>query len=374
MQKQESIEHIMSLYQIIEALNNHSSIEKLFEVLAIYTAKITKSDLSLFWLINYCESGYIIKTNKKLYEEEEQEILQGLQQLDLQRLKLKEIKIGDRDLLAIPIISSTTYFGLIAVQKKDYTNINEMEQNIKLLEFLAELSAVTIERFNLEDLEDRLIIMEEQNRIANEIHDSVSQRLFSISYAIHGILGRWNDVSKEELRDYLVEMKESSNLAMQELRNSIYKLSFKKKGEKSLQSTLKAFLNNMSKLHNIIINFDIQGDENILSLSLKKGITRIIREACGNAVRHGKCQKIHLELVLHKDSIKLSITDDGIGFLLHKEDTKKQKGLGITNMKNLVSSFNGNIEINSQVGKGTAIYIIIPGERLGNAHQGGVAI
>jgi len=44
--------------------------------------------------------------------------------------------------------------------------------------------------------------MEEQNRIANEIHDSVSQRLFSISYGIHGVLGRWNDISKEELKDY----------------------------------------------------------------------------------------------------------------------------------------------------------------------------
>lgn len=374
-QNQEAIEHIMSLYQIIEALNNHSSKEKLLEVLAAYTARITKSSLSIFWLLNPNKSSDIIKTNKNLKEAEQQEILQELQKLNLQRLKLKEIheiRVNNKDLLAMSIISSTTYFGLVAIQKNNYSNIHQIEQNIKLLKFLAELSAVTLERFNLEEIEDRLLVMEEQNRIANEIHDSVSQRLFSISYAIHGILGRWSDLSKNDLKDYLVEVRESSNLAMQELRNSIYKLSLKKKGEKSLQVALSAFLDSIAKLQHVIIDFDIKGDESNLSLSLKKGITRIIREACGNAVRHGKCQLIHLDLVLHKDFMKLSIDDDGIGFLLNNEDINEQKSLGISNMKNLVNSFNGSLEINSEIGKGTAIKIIIPSEGFANVERGGL--
>lgn len=372
--KQESMEHIMSLYQIIEALNNHSTKEKLFKAIAIYAAKLTNSYLSFFWLPN-SNNGDLIKTNIGINTTEELEILSQLGELKLINTKdSQEVRLSNRDFLAMPIISATTYFGIIAIQKKDNITTDEMEQDINNLQFLADLSAVTLERFNLEDIEDHLLVMEEQNRIANEIHDSVSQRLFSISYAIHGALGRLNDMSKDDIRVYLSEMKESSNLAMQELRNSIYKLSSKKKGERSLQVTLKAFLDSIEILHQVIIDFDILGDESVLSLSLKKGITRIIREASCNAVRHGKCEQIHIDLNLSKQFISLNIADNGIGFIQYNEAEHNQKGLGLSNMKNLVNSFNGVIEISSEVGQGTEINITIPNEGFSNIQHGGLAI
>ncbi|MDF2538653.1 MAG: hypothetical protein K0S76_1674 [Herbinix sp.] len=232
-------------------------------------------------------------------------------------------------------------------------------QNMKLIEFLSGLSAVTLERFHQEEIENSLIVMEEQNRIANEIHDSVSQRLFSISYAIHGLLGRWTTMSKEELKGYLVELNETSNYAMQELRNSIYQLSSKKNGKKSLQIALRELIHSISKLHSININYELTGDDERLPLSLKKGITRIIQEACSNAIRHGKCRSIRLNLNVEKDSIQLVIQDDGVGFNAN-ESEEKVKGLGLSNIKNLVLTFHGDIKIESALGKGTGIHIIIP--------------
>ena len=155
---------------------------------------------------------------------------------------------------------------------------------------------MTLERFNLEDMEDQLLIMEEQNRIANEIHDSVTQRLFSIKYSIHGLMERQKTLSGEELGEVLREIKESSCLALQELRNSIYKLSSAKKEERAFQIALKSYLDSISKLNGINIQFNFNGDENLLSLQIKKAINRIIREAAGNAVRHGKCKNLQVEL------------------------------------------------------------------------------
>lgn len=375
-QKEEAIDHIMSLYHIMEALNNHNSKDKMFEVLVSYTAKLTKCILAFIWFPGRNKDLDLIKTSKDISLTDKQDIIYELRNLGFHGSQIRgiqDVRVKDKEFIISPIISSSTYFGLIAIQKTCDLNIGGTGQNIKLLEFIAELVAVTLERFNLEDMEDRLLVMEEQNRIANEIHDSVSQRLFSISYAIYGILGRWQDVSKEELKDYLSEIRESSNSAMKELRNSIYKLSSKKKGEKSFQVTLKNFLDNISKLNSVIIDLEIQGDENILSLSLKKCITRIIREACSNAIRHGKCKHINCSLVIYKEHINLSIIDDGIGFVM-EEDVSNQKGLGISNMRNLVGSFNGSIEINSEVGKGTQVQIMIPGKDLTNVARGGVAI
>ena len=213
-----------------------------------------------------------------------------------------------------------------------------------------------------------MLIMEEQNRIANEIHDSVTQRLFSINYSIHG-LGRQKTLSGEELGEVL-EIKESSCLALQELRNSIYKL-VQQKEERAFQIALKSYLDSISKLNGINIQFNFNGDENLLSLQIKKAINRIIREAAGNAVRHGKCKNLQVELEIGYELVRLKIIDDGIGFELD-ELNPKNSGLGLYNMNSLVNSFKGSIKINSKVGSGTEIEIAI--SNAGTIDDGGLAV
>lgn len=371
-EKEESIDHIMSLYQMIEALNNNCSKEKLAKVLADYTAKLTKSDLSYFWLFNSQQGQDIIKSNKELNEvgEENKLVIKNLGAIKLQ--EPQEISIAGKKYLVRPILSPTSYFGLVAIGVDDSVNQKQNKQTNKLLQFIAELSAVTLERFHLEDIEGRLLILEEQNRIANEIHDGVSQRLFSISYAIHGILGRWDSISNNELKKLLIEIRESSNSSMQELRNSIYKLSSKKRGENSLHLTLRSFLDSIAKLNCISINFETKGDEELVDLPLKKAITRIISEACGNAIRHGQCKHIRINIEFINKRINISIMDDGAGFS-NKKDELESHGLGLLNMSNLVNSFGGNIEIITETNRGTEINIIIPSkgsETISNQGEG----
>lgn len=359
--KQESMEHIMSLYQIVEAFNNNCVKEVLFEELAKYTAKLTVRKYCFFWLPNSKEGG-ILKANIDWEKSEQQKIIAELNQLtiDNKSKNIFEIQVADTYFQAIPILSPTSYYGIIAISRLEDINSHQKEQKFQLLNFISELSAVTLERFYLEDIGDKLLVIEEQNRIANEMHDSVSQRLFSICYAIHGILGRWDNMSKNKLKKYFIEMNKSANMAMKELRDSIYHLSSKKKGEKSLDITLKAFLDSISKLHNTKIVFECKGEESHLSLPLKKSITRIIREGCGNAIRHGKCQQINIGLIIDKDQINLNIEDDGKGFLLTNQAFDKYRGLGISNMSSLVTSFHGTIKIDSALGMGTKIQIVIP--------------
>ena len=352
---EESIEHIMSLYQMIETLNNYRSKEKLFEAMAEYTGNLTKSNLSLIWL----KEDNLIKMNKVLSDIEQDILINKLNNLNLNnQQEIVNLKLLNKNMLVVPIISTSTYYGVASVEVREDSNNFIINQNMKLLKFISDLSSVILERFNLEGIEDHLLVMDEQNRIANEMHDSVSQRLFSISYGIHGILGRLDELQKDELKDYLLEMRESSNIAMKELRKSIYKLSSRKKGEKYLQDSIQNFLDSITKLQDININFNELGDENLISLELKKGLTRIIREACGNAIRHGNCSNINIELCINLDYINLNIKDDGNGFILNTIDNKG--GLGLSNMRALVNSFNGRLEIDSILGSGTSIQVQLP--------------
>lgn len=353
--KDESIEHIMSLYQMIETLNNHSSKEKLCETFAEYVGRLTKSNLSFIWL----KENNMIKMNKDIEDLDINMLLIELNRLNFKNVQeAQNINLLNTNVFTIPITSPSTYYGVVAVQINEDSSTIVINQNLKLIKFISNLSSVILDRFNLEGIEEHLLVNEEQNRIANEMHDSVSQRLFSISYGIHGVLGRIDNLQKEELKDYLLEMRETSNIAMKELRKSIYKLSSKKNGQKYLQESIQNFLNSIMKLHDVNINFKVAGDENLILLELKKGLTRIIRESCGNAIRHGKCKNINIELCINVNDINLLIIDDGNGFELGS--IEKKSGLGLSNMKALVNSYNGIIEIKSKMGIGSNINIQLP--------------
>ena len=258
---------------------------------------------------------------------------------------------------------------LIEIRK--YLNINEYNRITKLFKFISELLSVVLERFNLENIEENLLLMEEQNRIANEMHDSVSQRLFSISFGLHGILGKLDSVSKDVLTGYLTEIQESSNEAMKELRKAIYKLSSKKNGDKYLQKAIKSIANSISILNDIQTELNFSGKEYYLNYELKKSILRIIREACSNAVKHGNCKNIVVSISIGKESVNLSIQDDGCGFIF--DDSGDKYGLGLSNMKTLTKLFHGNINIKSDIGIGTKIEVVMP-IHANNLQKGAMAI
>lgn len=372
-EKQKSIEYIMALYEMVETFNNHKSKEKLLEILVDYTAKLTKSEGSLFWMPHSSEKNELIISSNNMDKTDQRELILEFKRNWFNKStgkRIHTINLSSKEYYVLPMVFFSTYFGMIAIQKNKCDSNDEKELNIKFLKFISELSAVILERFNLEESEELLAVLEEQNRIADEIHDNVSQRIFSIFYGVHGVIGRWDNITNAELKEYMIEIKTSSNIAGQELKNSIYKLSSKKKGEKYLQTSTKSFLDSIAKLNGITIEFSIHGNESMLSIKLMKAINRIIREACSNAVRHSGCQRVSIDLVIENDMVDLSIEDNGIGFKVDAIDNENRSGLGIANMKNLVNLYDGKIEISSYDGKGTDISIAIPINRLNENVEG----
>lgn len=359
-EKEESIGYLMDLYQFIEALNNHSCKDELFDVLMTYTSKLTKSDTCMLWL----KENNTIRKCKNISDEEATAFLSEIKKyLDVSSLyEIKLIPVGEKTILMIPILSSFEFYGVIAVNFDNNPKKYELEQDRKLLKFISDLCAVTLERFNLEVIEGNLLVLQEQNRIADEMHDSVSQRIFSVVYGIHGVLGRIDTISKNELTEYLSEMKRSASIAMNELKNSIYRLSSKKNGDRYFIDIIQIFLNSISKLYEIKTVFNIDGDEKMLPFHYKNGLIRIIKEACGNSIRHGKCGNITIDLSVRDGEVNLSIKDDGVGFII--ENVRNNAGLGLINMRSLVNSYNGVYDIKSDIGAGTSISIMLPSIQL----------
>ncbi len=369
----ESIEHIMSLYQAVETFTAQDSREKLMNTIIFYARELTKSKSSFFRQAGLNNSNGIITCGDISPEDQRLigEELDGLAELQEEADKnILHVRIRNRTFAISVVKSASRLFGILGVETEEFHENDYLFE--KLFSFLTELSAVILERLYLEEFSQKLVITEEQNRIANEMHDSVSQRLFSISCAIHTLVAKYSKMSEAELRDQLIRIMKTSNMAMEELRSAIYKLSSRKQGKRAFQTDIRDYLESIAKLNNVNVRFKCSGDEDLLTGALKKALYRIIAESTGNSIKHGKCSEIVVDLNINDICTELTVKDDGKGFIV--ENAAKRKGLGIDNIKRLVNSFNGSLNIDSEPEKGTCIRVSIPNRKLVTLDEGGLVV
>ncbi|WP_190284727.1 sensor histidine kinase [Bacillus sp. S3] len=354
---QQTLEQIMSLYHLMETFASKKNSNKAAEEIIASIMKCLQGEAAFFWLTNtLLKTGYMENTTNNVGLETdlkgEWNHIRGKREPFIGRIK--------DDLYWMKIIRTSNNVGVLGVR---VNNTNNDEQTFLLyrpFDFLAELSEIMLERIYMDQMMEQMLVIEEQNRIANEIHDSVAQRLFGIVCSLHSLKVKGSNMSTEELNSEYQFLSESAANSMKELRSAIYRLSSVKRGDKPFLIRLKKYLEEFAKLNNVKVDYQLTGDEANISDKVKQALYRIICEACGNAVRHGGANAIELRLSLLEEKTSLAIQDDGIGIHTYHNDDKREKGIGLLNMKNIVSSFDGNFTIEGIQGKGTEVKIDIP--------------
>ncbi|MBO0588891.1 ATP-binding protein [Sporosarcina sp. E16_8] len=319
--------------------------------------KLTQSDEAFFWLTdaNHQNSHLASSTNNTH--------LETILKKEWHTIRLKKELFVDRFnevWYGMKVIKTPTTIGVIGVRISSSTEAQEAFLLNRPFAFLVQLIEIMLERIQMDSMKEQMIVLEEQNRIADEIHDSVSQRLFGIVYSLHSLQSKSKDMTTAELNDEHQFLSQSANTTLKELRSAIYNLSSTKNGEKPFLVRLKNYLDDYARLSDIRIDYQLTGDEALLSSELKQALYRIVCEACGNAVRHGRCTTIELRLSLLDERTLLDIHDNGIGFNPQLSDDLQEKGIGLFNMKRLVSTFAGSFSIDGFHGLGTEIQIEIP--------------
>ncbi|WP_245864274.1 sensor histidine kinase [Paenibacillus donghaensis] len=362
----ETMEHIKSLYHIVETSSQHDFMN-IGQVITDYVVKLTKLDKALFWFAK--KSGEPAPQSRQTgwQQEEERFLFYELEKNEhewrLQREPVFKSLPGLGDFLLMPVRMSTRFVGMIGVKLEAAEGLEGRRWYIQQLMFLSELSAIILERHELGVIENRLIVTNEQNRIADEMHDSVSQSLFGIVYATHSLKQTWRKMADAELEEQIELIHDSATKVAKELRITIYSLSSKKSGGSTWLSMVRSHLNSLSRLNDVEINLQITGDDFSLPYPYHKALFRIISEATGNAIRHGAARCVEVELSLKPKWIRLSISDDGVGFdtdLIWTESEDNTGGLGMKNMQYLTQSLGGDFQLSSNENAGTRILISIP--------------
>lgn len=357
-----SIEYVMSLYHIIEASSSRGDIQGHLTQMVDSVAKITKSQGAFLWLSPYKDQADMFFANNPSYNKEVISTCLNNREGVIETKDMPDtFAIGRFSFRIAKIQSSSRFYGFIGIELPLRISEGLGFENEEPLDSLTEIVALVLERHDLEKLSTKVLIMEEQNRIANEIHDSVSQRLFSLICGLHTLNANWRQYDALMISKQLQLLKQCVQETSTEIRSSIYRLSSIKRGEKVFKETIENYLNDFADLNHVRVNFDFQGDEERIPSNLRKAIHRIVCESTGNAVRHGRCTELEVSLTIYAATLELRVKDNGRGFdsesvLSHRED----RGLGLNNMQLLTQNLNGSFELKSAEKLGSELIFNFP--------------
>ncbi|MBR9853591.1 MAG: sensor histidine kinase, partial [Algicola sp.] len=195
----------------------------------------------------------------------------------------------------------------------------------------------------------------EQKRISEELHDGILGEMLGIRLILSGLNER-NDQASIDQRTSLIE---KLRLVEEEIRTISHELNHASYEKfHNFIVSLEDMIEDIEKSSNISCSFVYDKKinwDNLLG-DIKINAYRIVQESLKNCVKHAKSQNVSISFQSTNGKLKLTITDDGVGF----DPNRKKKGIGLRNIVSRVKKVKGVLDIDSQPGKGTSIMVTMP--------------
>lgn len=256
-------------------------------------------------------------------------------------------------IVSVPLVSRNHALGAMTCCYP--IGIEPDEQEIGLLMFMADQAAVAVQTAQLVSGVQGKAALEERQRLARELHDSVSQALFGIGLGARTartLLDR--DPSKvAEPLDFLITLAEAG---LAEMRALIFELRPDSLESEGLVRLLEQQATAMRSRHNLQVEANL-GTEPTASILTKEMLYRIAQQALHNTAKHARARTVALTLREESNGIVLEVTDDGIGF----DPFASFPGhLGLRSMRERAEHHGAMIEISSAPEQGTRIHVFAP--------------
>jgi two-component system NarL family sensor kinase len=271
---------------------------------------------------------------------------------------------GDRHGLAyhasVPLVKGERLLGIMNVATSQWDLFTP--QDIEILSAIGHQIATAIERTQLADQATRMALVEERNRLAREVHDTLAQELTGIALqleAADALIESAPDRARARIRQALERTRES----LEEARRSVLDL---RAGPLERQ-TLPAALDVLGQRFTLETGIPVAADLTIagprLPARIEEALYRIAQEALVNVRRHAQARSVQLALGLEDHVVRLTIADDGRGFDVEQQSLSSKTsshGFGLIGMQERARLLNGSMQICSCRGAGTQVEVAIP--------------
>ncbi len=229
-----------------------------------------------------------------------------------------------------------------------------------MVEMLAAHAAVALERARLQERSRELTVMEERNRLARELHDSVTQTLFSAVYTAEAaatLADRDPVAAAAQIR----RLKSLSQDAVREMRDLVFELRPADLEADGLVPTLRKHADVLQRVYGVPIDVTTDGLAE-LQPAAERAVFRVAQEALTNSLRHSSARSISVTLRAMQGGAVLEVRDDGVGFDPAARDVRSRH-LGLTSMEERASSVCGSLRIDASPGSGTVVRLEVPAGR-----------
>ncbi len=204
----------------------------------------------------------------------------------------------------------------------------------------------------------RLRVIEEKERIYEDLHDSLGARLTNI-FICNNVAKTVGRKSNYKLKDMLERIGNNCQLAIKDLKEIIFGMQY---SDRVIIDFSKFIVFNIKKRlspKNIAFDYRINDAEELNSSDrdIRFEIEKLLQELVSNVLKHSNARKVLLELSISDSELNIYFSDDGIGFDFPKEI---RQGLGLKNIHNRVEWLRGNIRVSSIINEGSDFTITIP--------------
>lgn len=275
-----------------------------------------------------------------------------------------------QSLLTVPLIrqgaadsdNETQTYGGIALHYTDKHQLSEEEMGLAVA--FADQATLAIENARLRQRVKHSAVLEERGRLARELHDSVTQSLYSLTLLAEGwrrmaVMGRLQDAAEP-----LTELGEIAQQSLKEMRLLVHELRPPELAQAGLLGALHERLGAVERRAGVEARL-LADDIIDLPAPLEEGLYRIAQEALNNALKHAHATSITVHLRLSEQQhIELDIIDNGQGF--DRASISHHGGMGLASMHERAARLGGLLHIDTAPGQGTSIKVRIAQHTLGD--------
>ena len=283
------------------------------------------------------------------------EVLVSLDPPNDPRLNQNLVKAGSwRCVLEAPLRSKDRVLGVLVAATSKSEGFDE--QHSRMLSLFGNQAGLFLENSRLHENERDVAVLEERNRLARELHDSVTQVLFSLTLNLEAA-GGLLEKKPEKAATLITRSGEMAAEALAEMRSLIFELRPSALQEKGLAMALTNHVNLFRRRSGIEVSLTLEGEERLLP-DQEFCLYRVAQEALTNASKHARARQVNVCYSVEPGLATLVVEDDGIGF--DPDASRRSNSFGMIGMKERLVAAGGTLRIASAPGHGTRIEAEIP--------------
>ena len=266
---------------------------------------------------------------------------------------LAELLSGTRSWMAAPLVAKGRVIGVLQLGHPEPATFTA--EHGQLLQAIADQAAIALENARLYEGVHKLAALEERQRLARELHDSVAQALYGISLGVHSALAT-SMQDRARLDDALAYILSLADAGLTEIRALIFELRPEALEAEGLIEAIRKQAAAVQARRGILVETYLCEEPDV-PLVAKEALYRVAQEALQNVVKHARATKASVQLIVGDSEITLEVTDDGVGF---DPQLAFPGHLGLRSMRERVADVGGSLVIESTPGQGSCVRAEVP--------------